>query len=500
MKNDVILETKNLCKYFIGTKAVETVSLKILRGEIRGLIGENGSGKSTLASIIAGILIPNKGNMYFNGNIYKPANQIEANEVGISMMVQEMNTINGLTVAENVFLGKEKEFINRGGIVNRKKLNTKAKKLLEKFGIIEIDPDVYIEFLSFEDRKLIELAKSLYSKPKLFIIDEATTSLSQKGRNKLYETIYELKAEGCSVIFITHDLQELIKLSDSITILRDGELVSTLKNDNLEEDYLKNMMVGREIKGNYYRNDYDKEIKEEHVLEIKNIKANTLKNITFNLNKAEILGIAGLSESGMHDLGKVIYGAEEKQDGYIKIIKTEKKINYINDAISNGLGYVSKNRDQEAVMLTASIRENISLPNLDKFGKYFFVNPKKEKYFCEEAAKDLNVKMTSIDQLALYLSGGNKQKVALAKWISRESEILVLDSPTRGIDVGIKKSIYDLIQELVKNGISIIIISEEILELIGMCDRIIVLKNGEISKKFIRSYDLTEEKIVKYMI
>jgi len=501
MRNkEIIFESKDLCKSFLMTKAVDNVSIKIFKGEVRGLIGENGSGKSTLASMMAGILKPNKGEMFFYGKSYDPKDQVDAAKSGISMMVQEMNTIEGLKISENIFLGKENEFV-KNGIVNRKNMNDKAKKVLVEFNLPEIQPDINIELISFENRKLIELAKSLYSKPKLFIIDEATTSLSRKGRDLLFEMIKKLKKQGTSILFITHNLEELMKICDTITVLRDGKLIDTVENNDLNEDLLKNMMVGREIKGDYYRKDYDTCISTNPVLEIKNITIpNVLKNISFNLNEGEILGIGGLAESGMHTLGKVIFGAKKAESGYIKDIKSGKQIKKINDAISNGIGYTSKNRDQEGIILLASIKDNIALPSLEKFGKLSFVNPKREKDFCLEATKKLKVKMNSIEQLVLYLSGGNKQKVVLSKWISRNCNVLILDSPTRGIDVMIKASIYNLMQKLVQNKKSIIMISEEILELIGMCDRVIILKDGEISKEFKRSKDLTEEKLVKHMI
>lgn len=500
MKKQVMLELKSICKSFIETRALDNVSFDIFEGEIRGLIGENGSGKSTLASIIVGIIKPDQGEMLFYGKKYYPLDQIEANDVGISMIVQEMNTIEGLTVAENMFLGREEEFlVNK--IINRKEMNDKTEQVLKEFGLSKIRPEVDIAIISFESRKLIELAKSVYSKPKLLIVDEATSTLSRDGRNKLFEIMNDLRNKGNTIIFITHDLQELIKICDTITVLRDGKLINTFDNNEITEDFLKNTMVGRQVKGEYYRNDYDKAKAANPVLEINNISSGeTLVDVSFNLNKGEILGIGGLAESGMHTLGKIIFGSEKSDKGYIKLVETRKIIKNIKDSISNGMGYVSKNRDQEGVMLLASIRENISLPSLGKFGRFSFVNPKKERDYCLNAAKRLQVKMSSIEQLALFLSGGNKQKVALAKWIARECNILVLDSPTRGIDVMVKASIYDLMKELVKSQKSIIMISEEIIELIGMCDRVIILKKGKINKEFLRNKDLTEERIINFMI
>ena len=476
------------------------MSIRIEKGEIRGLIGENGSGKSTLVSIIAGILKQDKGGMSINDTAYSPQDQIDANSHGVSIIVQEMSTIEGLTVAENIFLGIEKEFSN-GGMINKKRMNQKARRLLEQYGISDIDIGIDVDFLSFEERKMIELVKAVYFNPQLFIVDETTTALSRKGRLKLFELIKELKGKKSSIIFISHDLEEVIEICDTITVLRDGKVIDTIENSNISEHDLKNMMVGRETEGNYYRNDFPDYNLNEPVLEVRGLGIEgELEDISFTLQKGEILGIGGLTSSGMHELGKAIFGAKEKDSGEVLLSRSGKKIGSIQEAIENSIGYVSKNRDQEGLMLLSSIRDNISLPSLDKIGKPAFISPRKEKKFTADSANQLNVKMSSIEQFTLFLSGGNKQKVVLAKWLSRDADILILDCPTRGIDVMVKASIYQLIRKLKENNKSIIMISEELLELIGMCDRIIVLKNGRIATEFKRDMNLTEESIIKYMI
>lgn len=500
MKKEVFFKTEGLCKTFITTKAVDDVTIEIYKGEVRGLIGENGSGKSTLSSMISGILKHDKGKMIIKGKDYLPKNQIDANKSGVSIIVQEMSTIEGLTVAENIFLGNEKEFVSNG-ITNKKKMNEKAKMLLEEYNVSNIDTGVDVSFLSFEDRKMIELVKSVYFNPQIFIVDETTTALSQKGRKKLFEIIKGLKDKGSSIIFITHDLKELIEICDTITVLRDGKVIDTIVNENITEDILKKMMVGRELEGKYYRDDYTEHIMNEPVLEVRNVVIpGELKDINFDLYKGEILGIGGLTNSGMHELGKVAFGALTPESGHVKLVKSGKIIRNIREAIANGVGYVSKNRDQEALMLLASIKDNICLPSLNNLSKLFHIALGKEKKYASDGAEKLNVKMSSVEQFTLFLSGGNKQKVVLAKWLSRDSDILILDCPTRGIDVMVKASIYDLMQKLKESGKSIIMISEEILELIGMCDRIIILKNGEITSEIRRDRDLSEEAIIKYMI
>lgn len=500
MSNKVIFKTENICKSFLLNKAVDKVSIEIYSGEVRGLIGENGSGKSTFVSLITGILQPDDGKMFFNGKEHTPKNQLDSNKSGISIIVQEMSTLDGLTVAENIFLGNEKEFVV-GGIVNKRKMNKKAKSLLDEYKVTNIDPGMNVAFLSFEERKMVELVKAVCNQPSIFIVDETTTALSQEGRVKLFEVINNLKKQGCATIFITHDLEELMGICDTITVLRDGEFVETIENKKITEHDLKTMMVGRELEHKYYREDYDEHVMEEPVLKIRELFVEgVLDDINFELFKGEILGIGGLTNSGMHELGKVLFGAEKPQKGWIEHVDSGKKIGCIRDSIAKGIGYVSKNRDQEALTLLASIKDNICLPSLDKIKNAFHISKGKEEKFSEAGAKRLNVKMSSIDQFTLFLSGGNKQKVALAKWLSRGSDILILDCPTRGIDVMVKASIYTLMQELKASGKSIIMISEEILELIGMCDRILILKNGKNSAEFLRNSDLSEETVIKYMI
>ena len=285
MKKEEIISSENLCKTFISTKAVDGVSIKIYKGEVRGLIGENGSGKSTLVAIIAGILKPDKGRMAINNAAYSPQDQIDANNHGVSIIVQEVSTIEGLTVAENIFLGREKEF-SSGGIISKKKMNQKARLLLERFNISDVDIGIDVAFLSFEERKMIELVKSVYFNPRLFIIDETTTALSRNERSKLFELIKELKEKGSSIIFISHDLKEIIEICDAITVLRDGKVIDTIENKDITEHDLKNMMVGRETEGDYYRDDFPEYDLNDPVLEVKNLNiSGELEDVSFTLQE-----------------------------------------------------------------------------------------------------------------------------------------------------------------------------------------------------------------------
>lgn len=498
MGKDIVFRVENLCKTYVTTKAVSDATIEFYKGEVRGLIGENGSGKSTVSSMIMGINKPDSGKMLFEGRDFLPGSMTEANDAGVAILMQEMNTIPLLTVAENIFIGKEQEF-KKGGVINKREMNRQAQALLKKYGMGEVDASMDIGQLSFEDRKIIEIIKAMNTNPKILIVDETTTALSQKGRDMLYKIMEDMKAEGKTIIFISHDLQEVIDKCDTVTVLRDGVVVHNIEIDETtDENQLKLMMVGRELQHKYYREDYDKVVSDEVVLEVENVCVpKILNNVNFKLHKGEILGIGGLTSSGMHELGKVLYGAKKAKSG--QIVRNGKKITNIRSALRSGVAYISKNRDQESLMLIASIKDNIGLPSLKKMGKGLLTN-KKIEAFAKIGTDKLDVKMSGLDQFVLFLSGGNKQKVALATWICFEPDVMVLDCPTRGIDVKVKAAIYQLIEDLTKQGMSIIMISEELVELIGMSDRILILNNGEIKGEFNRSRDLSEEMIIEYLI
>jgi ribose transport system ATP-binding protein len=500
MNKQPVIEVKNICKSFTSTKALQNVSLQLYPGEITGLIGENGSGKSTLAAIISGNLKADEGEMFLFGQPYMPSNSFDASEKGISMIVQEQGTIGSVTVAANIFAGREKIFC-KYGFLNRKKLNNQAQILLQNIGVDDIDARSITEALSFEDRKMVEIARAFYKTPELFIVDETTTALPLKGRNILYGLIKDLKQKGKSVLFISHDIDELIRVCDNIIILRDGIHVADLNKEEMVPARMKSLMVGREVMDNYYRSDYDPSPKSDKtVLKVSNISSGILKDISFELKEGEILGFAGLSDCGMHDLGKVIFGLNKPSIGKVED-GDGVLISYPQKAIRRKIGFMSKNRDTESMLITLSIKENIVLPslhNLKKFG--FFITPKSETRLADKWCKYLNVKMRELRQACSELSGGNKQKIVLAKWLGNDSNILILDCPTRGIDIGVKEAIYKIMIELKKQGKSIIMISEELPELIGMSDRIIVMKDGTVTKTFVRNKELTEAEVIQYMI
>jgi ribose transport system ATP-binding protein len=495
-----LLRVEDINKTFVTTRALRDVTLNIHAGEIRGLVGENGSGKSTLASIISGIIYPDNGKMFKHEKPYNPRSLLDANSSKISIIVQEMGTIDGLTVAANLFLGEEKLF-KKFGFLNTTNMNKSSMKVLQRFGIENIKPDTDISSLSFEERKLVEFAKALYVGPDLLIVDETTAALSQHGREILFRELERLKSYNRSVIFISHDLGEVIEHCDTVTVMKDGKIVDTVSTQDLKESSLKELMVGRELQQTYYREDTEAFYSDEVVLRVSDLTLEgSYYDISFVLHRGEILGIGGLTNCGMHLLGKTLFGLESASSGTIEVVARNKRITNYVEAIANGLGYLPKNRDQEGLMLLSSIKENICLPSLSKMQRNTFISPRKERGLAESGARQLSIKMSSINQFCLYLSGGNKQKVALTKWLVRDSDILILDCPTRGIDVAVKASIYNLLQELKDKGKAIIMISEELQELIGVSDRIVVLKDGRIKKVFSRRKDLTEEEIIHFMI
>ena len=497
---EILLRAENIDKHFGITHALDNVSFTFNKGEIHALIGENGSGKSTLTSCLTGIYQKDSGKFILEGKEITATNQVEANHQGVAIIVQEIGTLSGLTVAENIFLGNEDQF-TKCGIKNTAAMNKKAQEYLDSYGFNYIDATKVIDDYNFEDRKLVEIVKATYFNPKVLVVDETTTALGQKGREELFKVMHRVRDTGNCVIFISHDLEEVIEQSDNISVLRDGVKIGSISKQEATPDRLKALMVGREIGDNYYRTDYGEEISKEVVLSAKNVTVKgQIEDLNLELHKGEILGIGGLSECGMHEVGKALFGASYFRQGTVTL-GDGTPINSIPDAIKHSIAYTSKDRDNESVVLNQSIGDNICLPSLDELaGKSHLLSDKKRKEFADKYAKQMSVKMVDVNQFVSNLSGGNKQKVVLARWIGKDSDIVVLDSPTRGIDIKVKQDIYQLMNQMRKNGKSIIMISEELMELIGMCDRIIIMKDGKISGQLDRDKNLDENGLISMMV
>lgn len=499
-KGEILVEIKDLCKNFGVTVALNHVDIQIKRGEVRGLIGENGSGKSTVTSILAGIQSATSGTMYYKGKEWNPKSSLEAVQNGIGIIVQEMGTIPNITVAENIFLGNYHEF-RKGISVSKKKMIVKAKKALNDIGITDIDPSRPTFTYNMEQRKLIEVAKTMAQNPEIFIVDETTTALSERGREILYSLMHKAAAENKAVIFISHDLEEITEHSDTLTVLRDGNIIDNIEKQDFEAENIKSKMIGREVEGHYYRIDNDP-YDDEVVLTARNVTTmNDLMCFDLDLHKGEILGIGGLSECGMHTLGKALYGIEDVVFGEVRVCATDTVVKNGEIAFKSKMGYVSKNRDIESLVLTGDIHTNISSTGFEKnrgFG--FFISGKKEKAYSQLQVDALAIKCVNIFQSVKALSGGNKQKVVFGKWLAADADILILDCPTRGVDIGVKAAMYQLIYEMKKRGKSIVLISEELPELCGMSDRILIMKNGEITGEFHRDDGYDSAKLLNCMI
>ncbi len=501
MGNEVLLSCEKVCKNFGPTRALVDVDFELKRGEICGLIGENGSGKSTLTSIFAGVQPQVSGDLFFEGKPYKPANMLEAQKTGVAMIVQEAGTMPGVDVASNVFVGNLERF-SKCGFLNIKAMHKAANEILEEIGAGDIKADMITGALNFEDRKIIEIARAMFLKPEVLIIDETTTALAQKGRTLLYKLINKMKEENKAVIFISHDLDELVEVCNTITVLRDGVKIGRLDGDQITVDNMRPMMVGRELTGNYYRADWDGSCQEQVALDVQRITSYNgyVRNFSVQLHRGEILGLGGLADCGMHEVGRMLFGVEPTVTGQVLHVESGKKVTDPITALSLKMGYVSKDRDTESINLNASIQDNIVLPALDKIKKGPFIWPGAEKKAAQEQVKTLSVKCVNEKQFCTELSGGNKQKVAFGKWLAADSDIIIMDCPTRGIDIGVKAAMYNLIYEFKQQGKAIVMISEELPELIGMSDRMLIMKDGKITKEIMRSPDVTDSQIIEYMI
>ena len=498
-----LLEMNHIRKCFSSTVALDDVQLNVYPGEIRGLIGENGSGKSTISTIAAGMQKCDKGEMTFLGQPWQPKSMINALHKGIGIIVQESGTIAGITVAENIFLAEIDQFRMWGGKgpVNRAAMYKAADAVLDNIGATYVRGHMMMGTLDFQTRKLVEIAKVVMKNPQIIIVDETTTALSQDGREILYSIMNSYRDEGRAVIFISHDLEEIMAVCDTLTVLRDGHMIRTFQKEEFDADQIRTSMIGRELQGDYYRSNFTPSHLEEVALTAEHITLpGRLEDVSLTLYKGEIVGIGGLSHCGMHDLGKILFGAEQAAAGTVKTadgtVVTNETV-----AMKKNIGYVAKDRDTESLTLSASIRDNIAIAGMEQFAVGdFLILEGKEKQYVGQQIESLSIKCADMDQQVSQLSGGNKQKVVFGKWIGRGSDILILDCPTRGVDIGVKRAMYQLMAKLKAEGKSILMISEEMPELMGMSDRLIIMKDGKIMKEFLRSADLSDTEIIKYMI
>lgn len=501
MASEMLFEARHMHKEYGSTIALKDVDFTLNRGEIRGLIGENGSGKSTIMSIAAGMQSATGGEMTYLGKPWRPSSMVDSQRAGISMILQEANTIPGVTVAQNLYAGREKEF-SKLGVINMRRMYRAADAMLKCFGVDSIRGRDSIDSLTFEDRKLMEIVRCVDDNTQILVVDETTTALSLEGRQLLYRLMHRMAEENKTVVFISHDMDEILTQCTALTVLRDGEIIGTLDRRDMDAPdavkQIRYMMVGRDIGERYYREDYDFSCKDEIALEMRDVCFGAIRDFNLTLHRGEIVGMGGLSGCGMHELGRAAYGLQKLESG--KVLRNGMRITGCLQAIRQGIGYISKNRDTESLILDAAIQNNIVLPSLSALQKYGFIDPRREKMISDKQIKAFRIKCNSGRQYTGTLSGGNKQKVSFAKWMAKDSDVIIMDCPTRGVDVGVKQAMYALIDQMKHDGKAIFMISEELSELIGMADRILIMRDFLVTREFSRSAELKQTDIIEYMI
>jgi ribose transport system ATP-binding protein len=492
-----IIRMEGISKAFPGVQALDRVDFEAYSGEVMALVGENGAGKSTLMKILSGAYMKDTGRIYIDGKRVEIQNPYHAQLLGISTIYQELNVTPNQTVAQNIFLGREikrKGILGKLGFVDKKEMERRAKELLNRVGA-NIDPRELVKNLSVAQRQMVEIAKALSLEAKIIIMDEPTSALGPEEVEKLFEIIRQLKEQGIAIIFISHRLEEVFKIADRITILRDGKLVGVMSKDEATFDKVIYLMVNRPLGDMFKKEEVSKG---KPILDVKNLKSEIIKDVSFTLYEGEILGIAGLVGSGRTELVRLIFGADPKISGEIYLNGEKVEIKSPEDAVKHGIGLVPEDRQNQGLILKMSVRENIGVTIIRKILKFLgFIDKNKLTEIAENFVKRLNIKTPSIFEKVLYLSGGNQQKVVLAKWLSSNPKILILDEPTRGIDVGAKAEIHAIMSQLAKIGIGIIMISSEIPELLAMSDRILVMSEGKVVAELPRS-EATQEKIMAY--
>lgn len=491
--NEVILRMTGIDKRFLGVHALKGVNFELRAGEVHALMGENGAGKSTLMKVLCGIHSLDSGTIEYFGKNVRFNNIAESQAAGISIIHQELNMMNHLTVAQNIFIGREEK---KGIFIDDAKMERDAKRLFGHIGI-NIDPKVKLGTLTVGKQQMVEIAKAISHDSKLLILDEPTAALTQPEVEDLFRIMNDLKAKGIGMIYISHRMDEINRISDRVTVMRDGEYVGTVLTKDTSKDEIVRMMVGRVI----YGGQKEKSCVPEDapvVLEARNIvSGNTLKDVSFKLRKGEILGFAGLMGAGRTELARAIYGADRFDSGEVLINGKKVKISTPESAVKHGVCYLSEDRKRYGLLLIKSVTENTTLASLEKNIRFGWINDSAAAAAAEEVNKKLRTKTPSMDQLLKNLSGGNQQKVIVARWLLKNSDIFIFDEPTRGIDIGAKSEMYDLMSQLAAEGKSIIMISSELSEIQRLSDRVVVMCEGRITAD-LPIEGLTQETIMKY--
>ena len=498
-----LITFKGIKKYFSGTKALDwnpDDTVEVMPGEIHGLVGENGAGKSTLIQLLMGIYERTAGEIIYQGAPFISNSVLDAKSAGISIIMQQPNLAHNLTVAENIFLGQDKRFRNKLGLINWKMQNEEAAEVLNRVDYPHIKPTSVISKLGFEERKQVEIAHALAINPKVLLVDETSAAISKVSVDKLYNQLREQRDKGVAVIYISHFIDEVYDICDRISILRDGKYIDTLKVEETTPDMIISKMVGRDISMESYRSDDNSSIADE-VLDVRKLtRTGEYEDIDLKMHAGEIVGIAGIGECGSEELGRTLFGCLVPTSGEVFYKGKPLRLNIPADAVALKIGYLPKDRDREGLIAKFSIAMNMSSANLRNLTKYGIIDQKNEKRLADEYVQRFKVMTPSIMTNILNLSGGNRQKVAIAKWAVNHSDLLIVNSPTRGVDVGAKYEIYKILEEAKNEGKAILIISDELPELLGMSDRIYILRKGRVSAEVKRGEAFAEETVMAHMV
>ena len=493
--SETFLQMNHITKRFPGVLALSNVNFTLRKGEVHALLGENGAGKSTLMKILSGVYQPDEGDIIFEDRPVSFSDPLSAQNAGITIIHQEFNLFPELTVEENIFIGREFCKNNRWRL-DEKQQRQAASEILQKLNL-NISPETLVADLTVAQQQMVEIAKAISVNAKILIMDEPTAALTETEIESLFQVTRLLKAQGTGIVYISHRLEELALIADRATVMRDGQYIDTVDYENVKISDLIAMMVGRELGNIYPRR--EARAHQEPVLEVSGLtRKGVLNNIDFTLNRGEILGFAGLMGAGRTELARAIFGADPIDSGTITLNGKVIVIKSISDAIAQGISYLTEDRKKEGLALNLSVERNIMLGNYpeyaDRFGN---VDSTRCQQTSEEQVRALRIKTPHLEQAALNLSGGNQQKIIIARWVCKDTDILIFDEPTRGIDVGAKLEIYELMNRLVAKGKSIIMISSELPEVLGMCDRILVMRSGRITGE-LTADNATQEKIMQY--
>ena len=493
MSDKLSLEMKNIKKSYPGVQALKGVDFDLEYGEVHGLLGENGAGKSTLMKMLGGVEKMDSGEVRIGGEPVVFHSPYDAQQMGVSFIHQELSLFPDLDIATNIFI---QDIPKTGSFIRYKELYDRAGQILEEIGLSGHSPKEIIKYLQMGERQLVEIGRCLTIDTRILVLDEPTSSLTKKEVETLFSLIRKLKSQGISIIFISHRMDEVFEICDRITVMRDGEKIATVNAKETTTNHLVSLMIGRELGDRFERSEYHSG---EELLKVEGLgRGEKFQDINFTINAGEIVGLYGLMGSGRSEIVRSVFGLEKYDTGKVYMEGEEIHVHSPEDAIEKGIGLITENRREEGLMVRQSVGFNLMAANFENFCKkpFGFMDTKKETEVCDENVKELNIKTPSLKQKAKFLSGGNQQKVVIAKWLNRSPKVLILDEPTRGVDVGAKFEIYHILEEEARKGKGLFVISSELDEIMGLCDRILVIRKGKIVGELSHT-DFTKEKLLE---